>query len=125
MILIFIDAECLLQLLCIRLSISDQPDSCELDVSAGKIEFCNVEFSYSSRGKKVLNSINFEITPGKIVAFVGKTGARKSTLLKLICRFYNVTGGSILINNQDLRDIILKSLQNILSVIPQDPYLFN
>ncbi|MCJ1360515.1 MAG: hypothetical protein MMC33_010523 [Icmadophila ericetorum] len=122
---IFIDAERLLQLLRTKPSVSDQPNSYELNVSAGKIEFCNVEFSYSSTGKKILNGINFEALPGQTVAFVGKTGAGKSTLLKLICRFYDVTGGSILIDSQDLRDVTLESLRNILGVVPQDPCLFN
>lgn len=86
---IFIDAERLLQLLRTKPSISDRLDSYELDVPAGKLEFCNVEFSYGSRGKKVLNGINFEVTPGKTVAFVGKTGAgqglRMSTDLAKSC----------------------------------------
>ncbi|KAF2260210.1 P-loop containing nucleoside triphosphate hydrolase protein [Lojkania enalia] len=122
---IFIDAERLLQLLRTKPSVSDRPNSYELDVSAGKVEFCNVEFSYSSTGKKILNGINFEATRGQTVAFVGKTGAGKSTLLKLICRFYDVTGGSISIDGQDLRDVTLESLRNVLGVVPQDPCLFN
>ncbi|KIV98886.1 uncharacterized protein PV09_09376 [Verruconis gallopava] len=121
---IFIDAERLLQLLRTKPSILNLPGSNDLIVHFGKVEFCNVEFSYSSSGKKILNSISFEAIPGKMVAFVGEIGAGKSTILKLLCRFYDATGGSISIDNQDLRNVTLDSIWDALGVVPQDPCLF-
>ncbi|KAF2020323.1 P-loop containing nucleoside triphosphate hydrolase protein [Aaosphaeria arxii CBS 175.79] len=122
---IFIDAERLLQLILMKPSISDRPDSYKLGSYAGKVEFRNVEFSYGPTGKKILNGINFGASPGEMVAFVGKTGSGKSTILKLLCRHYDVTGGSIFINNQDVRNISLQSLRNVVGVVPQNPSLFN
>jgi ABC-type transport system involved in Fe-S cluster assembly fused permease/ATPase subunit len=122
---IFIDAERLLQLLRTKPSVSEPSNACELNAYAGKVEFCNVEFSYDPLGKKILDGINFDATPGKTVAFVGETGAGKSTILKLLCRFYDVSGGSISIDNQDLRNVTLESLREVLGVVPQDPCLFN
>jgi ABC-type multidrug transport system fused ATPase/permease subunit len=104
---IFIDVERLLQLLLTKPSFSDRPNSYKLDLSTGKIEFRDVEFSYGPTGKKILNGINFKATPSETVAFVGRTGSGKSTILKLLCRFYDVTGRSILIDNQDVRNISL------------------
>jgi len=104
---------------------SELSNACELNAYAGKIEFCNVEFSYDLLGKRILDGINFDATPGKTVAFVGKTGAGKLTILKLLCRFYDILGWSISIDNQDLRNVTLESLREVLGVVPQDPCLFN
>ncbi|KIV98461.1 uncharacterized protein PV09_09727 [Verruconis gallopava] len=121
----FIDAERLFQLLCTKPSVQDDSSSYELKISSGKVNFRDVEFSYSPTNKKVINGISLEVAAGTTVAFVGKTGAGKSTILKLLCRFIDVTGGSISIDGHDLRKVTLKSLRDALGVVPQDPCLFN
>jgi ATP-binding cassette subfamily B protein len=72
----------------------------------------------------VLRDINLRIRPGETVAFVGKTGAGKSTLAKLITRFYDPTEGRVLIDGHDLRDVTVSSLRGQLGVVPQEPFLF-
>jgi ABC-type transport system involved in Fe-S cluster assembly fused permease/ATPase subunit len=119
-----IDAERLLQLLTTKPSVVEPDVPKQLVVKAGKVEFENVEFSYDTR-KNVLKGINFVAEPGKTVAFVGETGGGKSTLLKLLFRFYDVTNGSIKIDDQDLRSVSITSLRDAFGIVPQDPALFN
>jgi len=119
-----IDAERLLQLLRTKPSVEDAPDAEDLKITKGRVEFENVDFSYDAR-KQTLKNISFVAEPGKTVAFVGETGGGKSTMLKLIFRFYDVTGGSIKIDGQDIRKVTLDSLRDALGVVPQDPSLFN
>lgn len=119
-----IDAERLLQLLRTKPTIKDSPNAKELEVTDGRVEFDNVDFSYDER-KPTLKDVNFVAEPGKTIAFVGETGGGKSTMLKLIFRFYDVKGGSIKIDGQDIRDVTVDSLRESLGVVPQDPSLFN
>jgi len=95
-----------------------------LAVSSGKVEFDGVNFAYDAR-KEVLKNISFTAEPGATVALVGETGGGKSTMLKLLFRFYDVTSGSIRIDGQDLRSVSLSSLRDALGVVPQDPSMFN
>lgn len=88
-------------------------------VSPPKIEFKNVSFEYQN-GHKVLKNISFSIDPGENVAFVGENGAGKSTIIKLICRFYDVTEGEILINGVNIKDIELSQLYDFLGTLFQD-----
>ena len=71
----------------------------------GKIEFDNVSFSYEEDGENVLKGINFTVNPGETVAFVGMSGGGKSTIVGLIPRFHDVTGGAVRIDGHDLRDV--------------------
>jgi ABC-type transport system involved in Fe-S cluster assembly fused permease/ATPase subunit len=119
-----IDAERLLQLLRTKPAVEDAPDAKELKITNGRVEFENVNFSYDTR-KQTLKNINFVAEPGKTIAFVGETGGGKSTMLKLIFRFYDITGGSIKIDGQDIRKVTIDSLRESLGVVPQDPTLFN
>ena len=119
-----IDAERLLQLLRTKPTIVDAPDAKTLEVTSGRVEFTDVDFSYDER-KQTLKKINFVAEPGKTVAFVGETGGGKSTMLKLMFRFYDVSGGSIKVDGQDIRAVTLDSLRESLGVVPQDPSLFN
>ena len=119
-----IDAERLLQLLRTKPTIQNAPDAKDLKITNGRVEFENVDFSYDSR-KQTLKKISFVAEPGKTVAFVGETGGGKSTMLKLIFRFYDITGGSIKIDGQDIRKVTIDSLREALGVVPQDPSLFN
>ncbi|KZF19752.1 hypothetical protein L228DRAFT_40172 [Xylona heveae TC161] len=119
-----LDAERLLQVFKAEPSVADKPDAVALQLKSGKVEFDDVHFSYDPR-KENLKGISFVAQPGKTVAFVGETGGGKSTILKLLFRFYDVKNGSIKIDGQDLRDVTLFSLRDHIGVVPQDPSLFN
>jgi ABC-type multidrug transport system fused ATPase/permease subunit len=98
---ILISAERLLQLLNTKPTVADREDAQDLVVETGKIEFHNVSFAYDPR-KPIINNVSFSVEGGDTVAFVGKTGGGKSTITKLLFRFYDVTNGSIIIDGQDL-----------------------
>jgi ATP-binding cassette subfamily B protein len=90
---------------------------------AGEIVFDSVSFGYDPT-KPVLHDVNLRIAPGETVAFVGQTGAGKSTIAKLIARFYDPTAGSVRIDGHDLRGVTLDSLRRQLGVVPQEAFLF-
>ena len=90
----------------------------------GRIELRDVDFSYSGTEANALNGIDLTIEPGETVALVGQTGAGKSTLVKLVARFYDVTGGAVLVDGTDVRDYDLPSYRHQLGVVPQESYLF-
>ena len=104
--------------------IVDAPGSRPLGVAGGEVVFEDVSFNYDSR-RPVLKGISFTVPAGKTVAIVGPTGAGKSTISRLLYRFYDVTGGRILIDGQDIRDITQKSLRASIGIVPQDTVLFN
>lgn len=103
--------------------IKDLPTAVPLISKSGKIVFENVSFSYDDR--KIIDNISFEIPAGKTAAFVGATGSGKSTLSKLLFRFYDPTDGRILIDDQDIKLVTQKSLRKALGMVPQDSVLFN
>jgi ABC-type transport system involved in Fe-S cluster assembly fused permease/ATPase subunit len=119
-----IDAERLLQLLNTKPTVADLENAQELSVKAGRVEFKDIDFAYDAR-KQIIKSVNFTVEGGKTVAFVGETGGGKSTMLKLLFRFYDVTNGSIMIDGQDLRSVTLSSIRDSIGLVPQDPALFN
>jgi ATP-binding cassette, subfamily B, bacterial len=90
----------------------------------GRIELRDVDFGYARSEANALNGISLTIAPGETVALVGQTGAGKSTLVKLIARFYDVTGGAVLVDGTDVRDYDLASYRHQLGVVPQESYLF-
>ncbi|KAL1876429.1 hypothetical protein VTK73DRAFT_9295 [Phialemonium thermophilum] len=93
-------------------------------VEGGGVLFKNVHFSYDGQ-KEILKDVDFSVTPGTTVAIVGPTGAGKSTILKLLDRFYDVTEGSILIDGQDVHDVDITSLRAHIGIVPQSPVLFD
>ena len=103
--------------------IQDKEDSIELEEVKGKVTFENVSFKYDE-GVHVLKGIDLILKPGETVALVGPSGGGKSTLCSLIPRFYEVTEGSIKIDNIDVRDIKLESLRKSIGIVQQDVYLF-
>ena len=103
--------------------IEDKVDSVELHDVRGQVIFDNVSFKYD-KGAHVLNKIDLKLEPGETVALVGPSGGGKSTLCSLIPRFYEVTDGSIRIDNIDVRDIKLESLRKSIGIVQQDVYLF-
>ena len=105
--------------------ITDAPDAKVLAVKAGKIEFQDVSFEYPDDHNDVLHHVNLTIQPGENLALVGSSGGGKTTLCNLIPRFYDVSGGRILIDGQDIRGVTLKSLRSAIGVVQQDVYLFS
>ncbi|TKA28460.1 hypothetical protein B0A50_03927 [Salinomyces thailandicus] len=118
------DSERLLQLMLTQSSITDAPNATELVIKAGEVSFNHVEFSYDPR-KPTLKDVSFTAKSGQTVALVGETGGGKSTILKLLYRYYDVNGGSICIDGQDIRHVTLDSLRESFGMVPQDPSLFN
>ncbi|HLR33738.1 MAG TPA: ABC transporter ATP-binding protein [Tissierellales bacterium] len=91
----------------------------------GKIGFENVNFSYGESSEPVLKNINFTCNPGETVAIIGSTGSGKSSLVKLIPRFYDVDEGSIKVDGVDIRDIDIEELRDIIGIVPQKSVLFS
>jgi ATP-binding cassette subfamily B protein len=89
-----------------------------------RIELRDVHFSYAGSGREALSGISLTVAPGETVAFVGQTGAGKSTLVKLVARYYDVTGGSVLVDGTDVRDLDLAEYRSRLGVVPQESHLF-
>ena len=89
----------------------------------GNIKFENVSFGYDK--KKIINKMNFEIKPNEKVAFVGKSGAGKTTIFSLIAKLYTIKDGEIFIDNYNINDLTCDSLRNNMSIITQNPYIFN
>ncbi|MHA6692147.1 ABCB family ABC transporter ATP-binding protein/permease [Devosia sp. A449] len=118
------DIEEMFRLLDQEPEITDKPAAGTLDVSNPTIRFDNVTFHYDP-DRPILKGVSFEVPAGKTVAIVGPTGAGKSTISRLLYRFYDVTGGSITIDGQDLRDVTQKSLRSAIGMVPQDTVLFN
>ena len=105
-------------------SVKESDDAFDLKNLKGDIKFNNVTFSYDDE-IKVLKNISLHIEAGQTVSFVGQTGAGKSTVAKLICRFYDPTEGSLTLDNINLKDISLESLHSQLGIVPQEPFLFH
>jgi len=95
----------------------------EANIKEGEVEFKNVKFEYKD-GVPVLNDISFSVDKGETVAFIGKTGCGKSTLMNLLLGFYEGYEGSILIDGQDIKTMSLDSLRNTIAIVLQEPYLF-
>lgn len=106
--------------------VKDPEDPVLLDVSdrLPEIRFDAVRFSYPGREEEVLHGVTFAIPPGSTTAVVGPSGAGKSTILSLVLRFYDVTGGSVTFNGTDIRRYALRALQDQIGVVFQDTYLF-
>lgn len=119
-----VDAERLLQLFRKDPLIKDKPQACNLELRKGDVELDGVSFAYDDR-KPILKDISLKAKGGSTIAFVGQTGGGKSTILKLLFRFYDVAKGSIKIDGIDIRDVTLNSLRDKFGVVPQDPSLFN
>lgn len=119
-----VDAERLMQLFETEVTIKDRPNAYTLDASRGGISFRDVKFAYESRAD-TLSNLNFEARPGQTIAFVGETGSGKSTIFKLLMRFYDISSGKITIDGQNVADVTLSSLREVFGFVPQDSVLFN
>jgi ATP-binding cassette subfamily B protein len=103
--------------------VSERTDAVELPPIEGAIVFDHLSFGYVP-DRLVIEDVDLQVAPGETVAFVGPTGAGKSTLAKLVTRFYDPTVGRVLIDGYDLRDVTMHSLRSQLGVVPQEPFLF-
>jgi ATP-binding cassette subfamily B protein len=144
--------EKIFQLLDVRPDLSDRPDAHELGAISGEVEFDDVSFAYARRpvkraavhgdldahsagssptpeveGEQVLalDHVSLLIPPGQTVALVGATGAGKSTMAKLVARFYDPTAGRVLVDGHDLRDVGSSSLRSQMGIVPQEAFLFS
>ncbi|MFC6637534.1 ATP-binding cassette domain-containing protein [Sulfitobacter sp. JBTF-M27] len=104
--------------------ITDKPDAPDLKVSGGQVTLENVHFGYDPE-RMILKGISLEAKPGETVAIVGSTGSGKSTIGRLLFRFYDVDSGALKIDGQDVRDVTQLSLHQAIGVVPQDTVLFN
>ena len=108
-----------------RPDLRDAEDAIELPRVRGEIRFEGVDFSYGGTGANALDDVNLEVPPGQTLALVGATGAGKSTVAKLVARFYDPTAGRILIDGHDLRSVTERSLRSQLGIVPQEGFLFS
>lgn len=104
--------------------VKDLPGAKPLVVSAGAVRFDNVQFSYDPE-RPILKGLSFEVPAGKTVAIVGPSGAGKSTISRLLFRLYDVSGGTISIDGQNIRNVTQTSLREAIGMVPQDTVLFN
>ncbi|MEM9249118.1 MAG: ABC transporter ATP-binding protein/permease [Pseudomonadota bacterium] len=102
----------------------DKPDAPDLDVRGGEVVLRDVHFAYDP-DREILKGVDVRAGPGETLAIVGPTGSGKSTIGRLLFRFYDVTGGALEIDGQDLRDVTRQSLHAAIGVVPQDTVLFN
>lgn len=119
-----IDMERMFELLGQDREVADRPDAQPLRVAGGAVEFRDVHFGYDAR-RPILKGVSFTIPAGRTVAVVGTSGAGKSTIARLLFRFYDADGGAILIDGQDVRNVTQSSLRAAIGVVPQDTVLFN
>jgi ATP-binding cassette subfamily B protein/subfamily B ATP-binding cassette protein MsbA len=118
-------SERIFELLDTPLDIKDAPKAHEMPPIQGCVEFHDVSFRYAPNGNAILSNIQLAIQAGQTVALVGETGAGKSTLVKLISRFYDVTEGAVLIDGHDVRQVTQNSLRRQMGIVLQDPFLFS
>jgi ATP-binding cassette subfamily B multidrug efflux pump len=104
--------------------VTDKPDAIVLPPIQGEVTFDNVAFRYFGSTELVLNGVSFHATPGETLAILGATGSGKSSVINLIPRFYDVTGGRILIDGHDLRDVTIESLRRQIGIVLQETNLF-
>ena len=116
--------ERVLEILDTRPEVDDRPNAIVAPTLAGRIELRNVSFCYTP-GKEVLHKIDMIIEPGETVALVGPTGAGKTSIANLVCRFYEVNHGAVLIDGYDVREMTMASLHRQMGLVPQDPFLFS
>jgi len=106
-------------------SIVNRENCIKFENFARDITFENVDFKYKDSTEKILKNINLDVKKGETIAFVGNSGGGKSTLVNLIPRFFDVSGGSLKIDGIDIRDYEIKSLRKAIGIVPQETFLFS
>lgn len=117
-------AERIFEILDTKPDIADEGEVAELPEIKGEVEFKNVSFAYD-KDTQVLKDVSFHIRPGETIALVGPTGAGKTTIVNLISRFYDVTGGEILIDGHNVKDVSIESLRKQMGIMTQENFLFS
>ena len=118
------DANEMTEILLAPHEVQDKPDAKYLKVKKGGIEFKNVSFGYYKEGD-ILNNFNLSINPGERVALIGPSGGGKSTIVRVLFRFYDIQSGKILVDGQDISKVGQDSLRENMSLVPQEPILFH
>ena len=119
-----VNMESMFGLMDVPAEIADKPGAPALKVAGGEIVFDHVDFHYE-KARPILHDVSFRVAPGDTVAIVGSSGAGKSTVSRILFRFYDVASGSVRIDGQDIRDVTQSSLRAAIGVVPQDTVLFN
>jgi len=119
-----IDMQSMFKLLNADAEIVDKPGAPDLAVSGGHVRFENVTFGYDTR-RSILHGVDLDVPAGKTLAIVGSSGAGKSTISRLLFRFYDIDDGAVKIDGQDLRDVTQSSVRAAIGIVPQDTVLFN
>lgn len=120
----FADSKEMVEILMTPYDVKDLPNAKDIEVKEGNIEFRDVSFNFNET-RTVVEKLNLTINKGEKVALIGSSGAGKSTIVKLMCRTYDVTEGEILIDNQNIKEVSQDSLHKNISLVPQDPVLFH
>jgi ATP-binding cassette subfamily B multidrug efflux pump len=115
----------LFEILDLEPEVADKPDAPDLAVTEGVLRFEHVDFAFDAAGRNILTDISFEVGPGKTLGIVGPPGAGKSAIANLVPRFYDVTGGRVTIDGQDVRDVSLASLRRHVGLVQQEAFLFD
>jgi len=119
-----VDMEKMFNLLGVPAEVEDRPDARPIEVKRGAITFEHVDFCYEP-DRRILKDVSFEAPAGRTLAIVGESGAGKSTISRILYRFYDIAGGRVLIDGQDIRDVTQDSLRQAIGIVPQDTVLFN
>jgi len=117
-------AERIFEILDAQSEVIEKPGAADLPPMRGRVAFEGVSFRYFSGGEPVLKDVSFEAEPGQVVALLGATGSGKSTIINLIPRFYDVTGGRVTVDGYDVRDVTLESLRKQIGIVLQETTLF-
>lgn len=117
-------AELIFEILDTKPDLTDGETACEMPEITGAVSFRHVTFSYEKE-KEVLKDVSFEIEPGQTVALIGPTGAGKSTIVNLICRFYDIQHGQVCIDGRDVKSVTIESLRSQMGIMTQDVFLFS
>ena len=113
------------ELLDAPLEVTDSPGATPLGPITGRVEFRDVRFRYAGGEREILRGVSFTVEPGQLVALLGTTGAGKSTITNLVPRFYDATGGAVLVDGRDVREVTLASLRSQIGVVLQEALLFS
>ena len=125
-----VDVEMVFELLEVDEKIKEVEEPISSDIKRGEIEFRNVSFNYDKKlpeeeQRMIIKDLSFKVPAGKSVAIVGSTGSGKSTIMRLLYRFYDIAEGQILIDGQDISQMRLTELRQNIAIVPQDCVLFN
>jgi len=121
----FVDIKNYFAVLDEEVTVKDPKNPEDIKEVKGNIDFRNITFNYGDSRSRVLKNINLSIKAGESLAFVGRSGAGKTTLIKLLLRFYDVSAGEILIDGVDVKNLAKSQLRSFIGVVPQEPILFN